>query len=84
MVGPEWSELVSVVGPTGAVILWIYLTERQRKAEPPKEDAAAKVAEEIRLLRAEVAAHRSESATGRAEIQSELSKLSGFLAGRLK
>lgn len=40
---PSFAELVSVIGPVGAVIMWIWLN--RDKSLPPKNDDNAKIDE---------------------------------------
>lgn len=49
---PTFSEIASVIGPAGAVILWIWLN---RDKSPPPKDDSGKI-DEIHTLLVEIAA----------------------------
>lgn len=71
---PTWSELIGTIGPVAAVLVGMWLLDRKQRADSkPKDDPAAKLADEISGIRSAVN-----------DLRSELAELGGFIKGRMK
>ncbi len=68
---PEWSDLVGVFGPVGALV--VYMIMNRQKPEASKEDPAANLVAELAAMKQTIA-----------DLRSEIAGLDGFIRGRMK
>lgn len=69
---PEWNDLAGTIGPVGAVLFWMWWSDRKDKPAA-KEDPAKLLVDEMHEIRA-----------GIADLNTKMAELSGYIKGRMK